>query len=175
MSNHSIRIEPEVTEALSIWFYLAKKEGYDPGDNLRCNIDHSSLLSRLLNNGPVFKKAPPKAYSYPWVELLEHGKDILWESRAYLKTDSEEGSCLNLAQYRWLIVEEGENWYIVQNGDWRVKAEIRDQLITDGVWSRNITEEEKIEIVRKSNEEKCIVEVTLLNPDSDREQINEES
>lgn len=175
MSNHSIRIEPKVAQALSTWFYIAKKEGYDPGDNLSCNIDHSSLLSRLLNNGAVFKKAPPKIYSYPWVELLEHGKDVVWAVRAYLKQDTEEGTYLNLGQSGWLIIEEGENWYIAENGIWRIKAEVRDKLVTDGVWSRGISEEEKIRLNHESNKDHCIVEVTLLNPDSDREQINKES
>jgi hypothetical protein len=39
------------------------------------NIDHSSLLQRLLNGKPLLEKAPPKRFSYPAYELAE-GKEV---------------------------------------------------------------------------------------------------
>jgi len=174
MLKDEVRLSPEIKEALTIWFQLANEAGYNPGSNLMCNIDHSSLLHRLLNGGPVFKKAPPTAYSYPWVDLIKHGKDNVRAFRRNLRTDCSfnPGPWLHLEQNLWKIIEEGENWYVAENGAWRVRAETRDILLSDcSNWAPHVSEEQKKESIRQDNELMCLVEVTLLNPLCDRETI----
>jgi hypothetical protein len=186
----SEKLTPKIIEALSTWFQLAKENGYDPGahGNLGVQIQHSSLLRRLLEGKCVFKYAPPKSFSYPWIELIEHGKTTTMIHRDYWREDDwhgRPGPWLFLNQTPWLIVEEGDKWCIADSVSlsdrkqlkvWRIKVEIRDTLVTDGFWSSEVSPEDREKYVRESNEKgDWRAEVTLLNPLSDREEITFDS
>lgn len=179
-------LTPKMIRALSMWFQLAKENGYDPGahGNLDIQIGHSSLLQRLLNDEPVFKYAPPKAYSYPWTELIKEGKATTMIHRDYWREDvwcGKPGPWLFLNQTPWLIKEEGENWCIAESvgardnkqlKTWRIKVEIRDTSVTDGVWLKSISQEDREKYIREENKNgEWRAEVTLLNPICDREEI----
>jgi len=73
------------------------------------DIDHSSLLRRLLEGKPIYKKAPPRAFSYPWYELLDTGTaefaDIsLWELQA--SADWKRGAKVDFKTDRLVMINQ---------------------------------------------------------------------
>ncbi len=61
--------------AIASWMQISEDNGRKITGRFDVMASHSSLLRRLLTGGPVFKEAPPTAYSYPWVELLVNKRD----------------------------------------------------------------------------------------------------
>lgn len=64
------------------------------------DVDHSSLLLRLLAGKEPFENPPPRAYSYPWYRLLEdEGEDGLHEFEIYFNGMKQ----VNICQGMWDI------------------------------------------------------------------------
>jgi hypothetical protein len=58
----------------ALWIALRKENGIEgEPDYDHPDVWHSDLLDRIATGGPVFQEAPPKAYSYPWVSLMQDG------------------------------------------------------------------------------------------------------
>lgn len=63
-----------VHSCLRQWDATARLAGVDShiGQGL-ANIEHSSLLTRLLRGGKALDHPPPRSFSYPWYRLVEDG------------------------------------------------------------------------------------------------------
>ncbi len=58
------------------WLQIREDNGYSRTftlQQLRADADHSSLLKRLLRGEKPLPEAPPRAYSYPWCDLITYG------------------------------------------------------------------------------------------------------
>jgi hypothetical protein len=78
------QIPGDYQRAIEAWIRLGVEGGYfmdGRGTEPKCarlptpaDLDHSSLLSRLLAGENVFHHAPPTMMAYPWVNLVAHRK-----------------------------------------------------------------------------------------------------
>lgn len=119
--------------ALREWRRIAAQAAHAEGVEWReefttADVDHSSLLRRILEGGPVYEHAPPRAFSYPWIDLLEkrtvEGNDVFVHPGE-----------LNLNQSRWRIVGEPSpgvyeaEW--AAGHPWRVRVEPMESKLPD--------------------------------------------
>lgn len=108
-------------EAILTWLEIAEANGRCvpcSADSLRCAIDHSSLLNRLLEGKEPLPDPPPRAMSYPWYSLIENGKDYPYE---VFFVEQE----VVIEQMSWQILEKiNDNQYIVSydknKSSWRL-------------------------------------------------------
>lgn len=74
------------------------------GLQLCADIDHSSLLQRLLDGKEPLPEPPPRAHSYPWYELVEQGagwaREVWWSDAL-----------------KMLVVAQSPQWELVEAVD----------------------------------------------------------
>jgi hypothetical protein len=71
---------------------------------LRIDMDHSALLRRLLEGKEPLPIPPPRAFSYPWYELIDYGcsePNEVWEPNA------------SLHSYPCLVIDQFSGWKIL--------------------------------------------------------------
>lgn len=81
------------------------------------DVDHSSLLRRLLSGKEPLPFKPPKRYSYPDYALGGGERVIateVWEARNVPGLDDPNHALLIIDQSRWYIIERGANGYVVE-------------------------------------------------------------
>lgn len=104
------------------WIQIAHKEGYfdflervngKEGMSILYNeIWHSALLERLLHGKDALPQPPPRAFSYPWYFLLEHGSDTVTDIGFW-----KDGT-VAINQGSYLIEEKiSDNEYILRYGN----------------------------------------------------------
>jgi hypothetical protein len=121
--------EKRVAHAVVRWLQikLQFEERYDPlrGPTL-ADVDHSSLLQRLLDGKEPLPVPPPKQYSYPAYHLVEEdGPQYVYEVWF-----NDPGQVV-IEQSPWQIVEKlSEEDYIVQWGqfDQRYRLHKKDNV-----------------------------------------------
>ena len=113
--------------ALLRWLDIREENGRPfPGslDQLRADIDHSSLLYRLYSGKEPLPEAPPRAMSYPDYELVETGKGLPYDvSFHYI----EEKNILYIEQMQWRIIEKiNDKEYVVSYGKSQTKWSLKN-------------------------------------------------
>lgn len=141
----------EFVHALDDYNRITEAVGYEWKNNIGPNLDHSSLLWRILHKKPLYKFPPPTAMSYPWYDLLDKGMitDALVSVADYEYIRQRFGGpALNINQTLWKLdetVEPGKvylaSWphYVL-----KVKAEF---LFKEHGWERW-----KVTILENENE-----------------------
>ena len=101
--------------AVSQWLHL--KERYEPArpvyslSQLSADVDHSSLLRRLLAGKEPLPEPPPRSFSYPWYEIVEQGH----AERCCAYFNDGEVTINQCSD--WTIVEWGETtWTVTHPG-----------------------------------------------------------
>jgi hypothetical protein len=107
------------------------KETY--ADQLRCDMQHSSLLCRLVvQQKEPLPIPPPCAYSYPWYSLIETGNDEnITDFHDYDKAGHYPGY-VAIAQSLWKIEKRvSDDEFLL-----RYRYKTRDKTFTDSpdVW-----------------------------------------
>jgi ADP-ribosylglycohydrolase len=111
---------PRDIECFLRWLEIREREqGRDRGSAWSLRVDalhsalHSALLQRLLDGDEPLPKPPPRAFSYPWYELLERGCADAFE--VWSRPGSTE---VVINQYPWKLVRErAPNDWEVTYGD----------------------------------------------------------
>jgi hypothetical protein len=125
----------DVIKAFCRWLEIREQHGLSfPGDPEMMAIDagHSSLLGRLLSGKEPLAEAPPKRMSYPWYELVEHGRADPLEVWIPQEGDAPHEGMIVVDQHFWTIIEvRGEKEWIVayQTPD----TEMIAQCLRDGI------------------------------------------
>lgn len=96
-----------ITESVRRWLEIREQCGLplrDDPDGLLVDLEHSSLLRRLLLGQPPLDEAPPVRFSYPWYALIETS-----EGRPYEVWVPEPGllgdeASIVIDQTRWRVV-----------------------------------------------------------------------
>lgn len=97
MSEHKLTVS-EAKKAFKQYLLAFKAAGYSfPSD---ADIDHSTLLDRLLNGKQFLPEPPPLAFSYPMYSLAETGSYTPHE----VLIDKDHNSVV-IDQSRWQIVQ----------------------------------------------------------------------
>ena len=90
--------------------------------NATATVDHSSLFERLLRGETPAAEAPPRAYGYPWMNLIRNGV----EENCEVHIDEEREFVL-VDQSAWKLIEKiSDSKYIIQwpeNYPWRAQVE----------------------------------------------------
>lgn len=105
----------EHSEAFFRWLEIREQNGIllSTAQQLRIDADHSSLLRRLQEDGEVFPEAPPRAYSYPWCDLIRAGIALPFEVHHGPDLRSGPDSLLIEQCGDWRILERlGEDSFI---------------------------------------------------------------
>lgn len=95
-------------DCLFRWLQIREQYGYEfPQDycKLRIDADHSALLDRLLQGKEPLPEPPPRAFSYPWYELIENGFAYPYE--VWEPTN-------RLHDYPTLVIDQSSQWKIVE-------------------------------------------------------------
>lgn len=107
------------------WLYIRRVNGRRDPFNMRCEMEHSSLLRRLLEGKEPFDEPPPRSYSYPWYELLENGwarpgevrfrKDLGEDITDYHEAIrlAVAGLQLHIDQTCWEIIDRDESCWTI--------------------------------------------------------------
>ena len=91
------------------WLEIREENGRAFPSNLtqlRCDMDHSALLQRLVEGDEPLPEPPPRAFSYPWYELLEKGVDHPFEV-------NEMGPGNSIFNEPTLVIDQSP-WKIIQ-------------------------------------------------------------
>ena len=90
-------------EAFFQWLKICEAHGYDLGDRrfLKVQADHSALLARLLEGKEPLHEPPPRAFGYPWYDLVETGEGDATEV-------FEAEGMLVINQVPWIILQRVE-------------------------------------------------------------------
>jgi len=116
----------EVLEKVKQWLRVriehqgAPQEVKDVWQQLTADIDHSSLLERLLDGKEPLEVPPPLAFSYPWYDLVENGSvEGGFEVAIYpegVPSIQLQFPAANIAQGIWHIIEtvEEDKEYVVE-------------------------------------------------------------
>lgn len=105
------------------WAYLKQKhekEKAGAGDYYPitpADIDHSSLLRRILAGRPIFKEEPPNRFSYPDYELAS-GRNITRTGTVKFKDESYQVRGIS-ANSRVVIIDQSF-WGIIKNVDYNI-------------------------------------------------------
>lgn len=108
---------PKEVQALFKVLEIREENGYDfPRDlgHFKISIRKSALFNRLMEGKEPLPIPPPKAFSYPWYELIEDGYGYPYE--VWKAEDNFFGDfpAVGIDQSIWKLIEEkGENDYIV--------------------------------------------------------------
>ena len=97
-----------VTQAMTTWLRIRWESGLSwplNADDLGVLMAHSALLDRLLQGKDPLPEAPPRAFSYPWYELIERGS-----ARAMRVSIPQEESGL----HDGMLLIEQEFWKIIE-------------------------------------------------------------
>lgn len=111
--------EDRILKAVLTWIIIAYPDAIS---NLRSDMWHSALLSRLLDGKEPLAQPPPIASSYPWYGLVDNGEgkaatvfEPTWDF-----TDNKK--YLSIEQSFWEIIEKVNNEeYIVR---WQDQEEL---------------------------------------------------
>ena len=101
------------------WLEIKKENGKDVGflEQLKCDIDHSALLQRLLEGKEPTEETPPRSYSHPNYDLIEYGFSCpleVWEDVAFNVFGTDQ-PCVVIDQFPWRLVEKlGQDNFIVK-------------------------------------------------------------
>jgi hypothetical protein len=118
-----------IIQALRDWISVAQAAGYKPivdWDNALAEVSHSALLHRLLDGKHPHATPPPVAFSYPWHELVEHGRDVHCEVSFYPEgVLGRQGPTIVINQGLWRVLErKGEEFVVTHDRtpgqQWRV-------------------------------------------------------
>jgi hypothetical protein len=85
------------------------------------DVYHSALLLRMCGGKAPLPVAPPKAYSYPWYDLIDLGGADLFDGEVDVEVDNGE---VWIAQYRWKIVA------VFPDGSYRLEWDEHNPLFT---------------------------------------------
>jgi len=79
----SFRVDRAQIGILTRWLEIRDRYGHHLTtlSQLKADIDHSALLERLLSGREPFPEPPPRAFSYPWYELVEDGRSEALEAQ----------------------------------------------------------------------------------------------
>jgi hypothetical protein len=125
-------------KALFRWLDIREQNGLDfpsSPERMECIIRHSALLQRLLAGKEPLPEAPPRAYSYPWYELLDNGcasPREVWIPKPGLF----ESSAIIVEQERWKIIETvgvGRGWIVAY---YTPDVELIQKLRETGLWEQ---------------------------------------
>lgn len=92
------------------WLQIREENGIGFPPNLPqfcADVDHSSLLKRLLEGTEPLPIAPPRAYSYPWYQLIEDGYGYpleVWEAPDNFFS----------TEYQTLIIDQCACWKVLE-------------------------------------------------------------
>lgn len=95
---------PRDVECFLRWLEVRERERGRDGESawsLCIDAMHSALLQRLLDGNEPLPKPPPRAFSYPWYELVERGCADAVE--AWTRPGMAE---VVINQYPWKLVRE---------------------------------------------------------------------
>lgn len=117
-------------QQISQWYEIRQvnhvSEGRDP---TRADVDHSSLLRRLLQGEKIYKYSPPLNHSYPDYEAAS-GREVRVTSKPYFHKDS-----VVLNQSRWKLLRKEKKTYIIQWPDdpaeWVLRPRTKKELSGD--------------------------------------------
>lgn len=125
-------------ECLNRWLDIRYVNGQDVGDflQLRIDADHSGLLRRLLAGEEPTAEAPPLAYSYSWVEVIQKGKAEAYEVyEPHPESQLFPQASIVIDQTWWPLLEKlGEDDWIVTYRTPDVERIARERA--DGTWAR---------------------------------------
>ena len=119
-------------EAFFQWLKICEAQGYDlPMDrrSLKIRADHSALLERLLEGKEPLQEPPPRAFGYPWYDLVETG-----EGDAMEVFEAEGGLVIN--QEPWIILQRVEadcEWIVTYEYKSRMSGEVQVKR-SNGRW-----------------------------------------
>jgi len=105
----------EPLDAFMRWLEIREANGImlSNAQQLKIDADHSSLLQRLKEDKEVFPEAPPRAYSYPWYDLIQEGRALPFEVHHGPDLISGPDSLLIDQCGEWRILERlGEDSFI---------------------------------------------------------------
>ena len=137
-----LQIREQFTQAPPIW-------------NL-ADVQHSSLLNRILSGKTVFNKPPPKAYSYPWYELEEQGWAYIHSD---VSIDPNEKWPVHIAQstaYDLLSYENGIATVRAHSNGYTYQVEPSDVPVTEIKDGKGVPGTRKGWIIKKISEESVI-------------------
>lgn len=104
----------EMVRRVARWLEIRNRNILDlEGHATAADADHSSLLRRILEGGPVFDEPPPTSYSYPACELargkrkvvgagtklrdLEPGDQLYTDNQCMWTVEERDGSTVTLS------------------------------------------------------------------------------
>jgi hypothetical protein len=129
-------------ECLYRWLEIRHTNGQDIGDviQLKIDADHSGLLRRLLKGEEPTPEAPPLAYSYSWVDVIQKGRAEAYE---VYEPHPESAMCavapqpsIVIDQTFWPLLEKlGEDDWIVTYRTPDIERIARERA--DGTWAQN--------------------------------------
>lgn len=111
----TIKTSTDLHNCLRKWLEIKESEGHrvDLDSVNLVDVAHSSLLNRIINEEIIFPEPPPRAYSYPWYDLIENKCAQLFKYEVFFDDHSEE-PMVGICQSLWKIVENtSTNKYIV--------------------------------------------------------------
>jgi len=115
-------------DAVKLWLKIRGK----PDDAQLCaDIDHSALLARLLDGKEPLPAPPPRAFSYPWYDLIESGKGDAME--VWRHPPNADTISINQSG-QWAVIEARDD------GSYRARCTTNGQVFDvtrrpDGYWS----------------------------------------
>ena len=146
----------EYLKALRRWIYIL--DFYLANDSMKQyklnalhvlgpDVDHSALFQRILNNKKIYKNIPPRAYSYPWYDLLDK-KEVT--ATVSIHHDNK----LNV------------NYLLINQTRWEIESAWKDTMFKakHGIWEIELNLIERIPSTQWAD-----YKVTLLNPVDDYE------
>lgn len=146
------------------WLEIRYVNGQDIGDvlGLRIDADHSGLLQRLLKGEEPTAEAPPLAYSYPWVEVIQTGRGDPFEVyEAHPEGVVFPKDSIVIDQTWWPVLEKlGDDNWIVTYRTPDIERIARERA--DGTWAR----ERGVGIPKKNSASRWRVYTTGQNPKS---------
>lgn len=122
-----------IIRAAVTWVDLARANGYGGEGWVPTDADiwHSALLCRLLAGNDPLPQAPPRAYSYPWYELVEKGCAYFIPERfsEWFESGSYPGHLILCQNPEWEIVRHLDPGFVLTHpgapGTWELRP-LRD-------------------------------------------------
>ena len=124
-----------IIRAAVTWVDTARKNGYGGKGWVPTDADiwHSSLLVRLLEGKELLPEPPPKAYSYPWYDLIENGAAyfIPEQLSEWFETDNYPDQLVICASPGWHIMKRLDPGYVLAHvrapGAWELRPLREDE------------------------------------------------